>query len=367
MTEVISKADRLVNGFIGLALSLVLLLLFFHMIRWALNGNHTGPGRTSIAGAIRAFIALFLMIDIWAIMRLLQRVVDISPALAYVIVIMSAALLFAWSLFGIGALLVDGLTHEVNALLSRSIRAIRSIKHGSPIVRYVQARSNQALRLFVILSAGIGVTALSLFWTYSGHDYIARPVIYKDTVPTEEQVYALPLTHEPGDAEILGTTYRNFHYGIELTFPDGWVLEESKDRNSLLSAYSADEDLYVQLNAGIFEDIVGGSHEEYLTGMWRVQKYIAGSFAEQSVGVVNSSVVNNRDIAYSSSTLITLASYWRFEGDSVGVVYDSYLVFRNNPVFFTLQVKSWGDAPDGVHLRTIEELSASIKLTPLTP
>ncbi len=365
VVQILSDTNRALNGFIGLTISLGLILLFAHLIRWAIVGSHSKTGRASIATAVRAFIAIFFMIDVWAIMRLIQRITELSPAIAYVILIFGAVLLFAWSILGLGDLLIESIVGAVRIFTAYTIRMIRHVSHPSTIISYIQSKNDAVLRFFILLTMAVGVSVISIIWSLTGHAETSRPVVFRDSAPISESMGAMALTREDGGVEINGTTYTNKHYGISITYPDGWILEESTSSNTLILAYSKDKEFFSGLNAGVFEDVLDGSHDAYLTGVWRIQKFIFGAFAEDSEGVLQTQTVDFPDIGYSSSTRITMKSYWRFDTGQIHLVRDTYLAFRNNPVFYTLQVRAWGETTDDEYAQAVYDISDSIKLLPL--
>lgn len=344
MMQILADTNRILNGFIGLAILLVLILLFLHTIRWAVYGSRSTQGRLALAGALRAFIALFFMIDIWALIRVVQLVVHISPAVAYALVIVGAVLLFSWSLLGIGSLLIDSLIRGVHVFVDFSILHIRAIKHTSRAVKFLQKRTDAGLRFLVLFTMIVGVTAMSMFWQFTGTVNPPHPLEKKNLYSESQEAVAEALVHEDGDAEVIGTNYHNYRYGVSVTFPDGWDVYMSTSTNTLAFAWSKDGTLYSQLNAGSFADTPGSSQDDYNRTFWRVQRNVHLNYAQESSGILQTTIERSRDFNGWASSMMRIVSYWPYNDGSNGLVFDDYLVFGHGPVYYTLQFKYWNSA-----------------------
>ncbi len=366
MMHLLEEANRFINGFIGLCILLILTLLFLHIMRWMVLGSRSSTGRASIGGALRAFIALFLIVDIWAIIRAFQLVTDISPAVAYLVVLLGALLLGAWSFLGIGSVLVDSLVKSVDWLVNRTILLLRSYKarNRSRAVRFLQSKNDATLRFFLLAIAIIAISIPCFYWAYIGGEPSAKITDVSELERAEEAVYAEPLVHDESDFEIDGTTYINHRYGIRVTYPEGWIVERATSSNTLMIASNSERTLYSQLNAGSYGDIPGSSRDAYLQALWRIEKYVHMNFAENSAGILQANTIALDDISSSSASLIKFVSYWPTEDGGYMPVFDNFYMFGHGPTYFTLHIKYWDEVSEEELESSRQAIMDSIRLTP---
>jgi hypothetical protein len=350
LMQVLADANRFLNGFIGLIILLALILLFLHVMRWAIYGSRSTTGRIALAGALRTFIALFFMIDVWALMRAVQAVTGISAATVYVVLVFGSVLLFAWSLLGIGSIIIDTMIRGVHAFVDFSISHIRAIKRKSRIIRFLQNRTDAGLRFIVLCTMVLGVSAIATYWQFTVPSPAPYPLEERDIYSATDEPAAEALVHEDGDAEVVGTQYRNSRYGISVTFPDGWSVYTSTSTNILAFAWSEDGQTYSQLNGGSYADLPGSTAENQNTAFWRVQRNVQVIYATESRGILQTSVERGPDFGDSRSNMVRFATYWPYNDGSTALVIDDYLVFGHGPTYYTLQFKYWNaDLADETH------------------
>lgn len=339
--NVMSNINTMLNAGIGLVITLTVLLLLLQLFRWALHRRDDEKAHDAAIGAMRALVALFLSVDVWFIIRLAQRVVDISPVVAYGVVMFSFLLLGAWSLFGIGRIVLDALSVALNWCLDLALRLIRYAEPNAQFLLWVQKRSDDALRFGVLFLVVAAVTAGVMVWTYAPTNEISTRVLHAysvETVPGSE------LVRGSGDASVSRTTYSNSRYGISITFPEDWVLAVLSDSDGLVEAVDPDGRFYVRLNAGSFDDLASSTVDDaYLTALWRIQKNILGGFAANSIGIEESEISASNDIGGMKASYQRIASYWLESDGGVGFYHDGYYVFGRYPIFYTLQFRGRDD------------------------
>ena len=334
------------NTAIGLLITVTVVVFFVYLVCWYVSGRDTDQEKQAVRGAMRTFIALFLMINIWSVMTLLNTMVAMSDITAWVGFCTAFFLLGFWSLFGAGEPLVRLFAHTLNtgldATTSLLSRHVKRFKRLSP----------DTARLFALLFVGALITIVGFFATDN-----PSPAEQGGAPPRKAITYSNPLVYEKGDASLENNHYVNKRYGIEITYPDGWTVSEATTNGSLVYAYDKEHGIYSFLNAGTYADLAAGSRQEYLTALWRVEKNIHLNFASSSVGILSSETTPYADVGGSTSTLLRFASFWNLTDGTIGPVIDSYVMFGTGPVYFTLQL---GTANAQLGFDVLNDTSAEI-------
>lgn len=140
------------NDFIVLAITLVACAFFFYLTQWIYSGSNRDQERNAAKGAIKGFIAMLLVLNIWYVLGAIQYVAGLSNIVAFGVFSVFIFLLSFWSLFGIGDSIV--------ILVSRGIENITD---------FVLTKYGQRIKLkngsIAILHGPLLITFLLLFIT----------------------------------------------------------------------------------------------------------------------------------------------------------------------------------------------------------
>lgn len=354
---------RVLNGCIGLIITLAIITLFLYLLRWVFSG--TDPVRIRIAakGAMRSAAALFLMVNIWFVIRLLNKIVDISPLTAYAIFAVSFVIWGAWSVFGIGDSLLRLFAQAASSAINALMRWTRILQNRFPSIgKYVVSLSDTSLKLAIALVIFLVATPV----VYIGFTPVGTSEPAAGGAPTPV-LYADPLFRGKDDARLARNRYENTRLGISIEYPHDWVVSELpiSDPNGLAEARNDGVRVYSRLNAGVFADLATSSREAYLTALWRVEKNIHAQFASSSEGILYAETISMDDIASTSAAVLKFVAYWpSVQGENSVPVYDSYIVFGKGPVYFTLEFETDDlDFAAGQLGETVQEVLSSIKIS----
>jgi hypothetical protein len=321
--------NTFINAAIGLLITIAVVAFFMYLISWVIAQPDSELQKTSIRGATRSLMALFLMINIWSIVRILQALMGLSGVILYAVFFLAFLLLGFWSLFSLG----DGFVRLISYVANYCVDAVAAL-----LRRYIsrfQGLSTDAARFTALLVLVVLLT-LATFTSISGGSGAGSQSSNADRSNT----YALPLQHEPGDATLNGRTYSNSRYGIDITYPSGWVVTQGTTTDELVESRNDTLGVYSRLNAGMFPDLASNTREAYLTALWRVEKNIHQHYATESAGVLSADTTDYGQIASSSASVLAIRSFWILSDGSIGTYFDDYLIFGNGPVYFTLQFQT---------------------------
>ena len=101
LVNALTSFSTILNACIGLAITIIVIAFFAYLVRWVVASDGSENQKIAARGAFRAFLALFLGINIWWIMRLLDAIFALSPVTEYALFLLFFVLLTCWSLFGI--------------------------------------------------------------------------------------------------------------------------------------------------------------------------------------------------------------------------------------------------------------------------
>lgn len=162
LLQKLSELNAFANGMIGLCITIVIIAFFVYLITWLFSSQGTELEKESIKGAMRSFLVIFIMVNIWFIVRVLQWVANISPVVATLVFTGVMILTCFWSLFGLGAAVSNAMSATLNAFLDiavswyRRLRGIDEHDLQSKWQRY-------GLRLTVFFVIGVLFTAIGFF------------------------------------------------------------------------------------------------------------------------------------------------------------------------------------------------------------
>ena len=101
LVNALTSFSTILNACIGLAITIIIIAFFAYLVRWVVASDGSENQKIAARGTFRALIALFLGINIWWIMRLLDAIFALSPVTEYALFLLFFVLLTCWSLFGI--------------------------------------------------------------------------------------------------------------------------------------------------------------------------------------------------------------------------------------------------------------------------
>jgi uncharacterized membrane-anchored protein len=223
-----------------------------YLTLWALSGANDERRQKAVEGATRSFAAIFLMVNIWGIVRVVNMVTYISPLTEYLIFLVFFLILGAWSLFNIGAGFVGLLAGVVNAIVAGVARLIARIPGESRFAQRIRSVRPGTLQFFVIILAAL---TMSPFWI---------PTVIADRAGTflPPEVATAETAGEEGIIE--GTTYTGG--GFSVTYPDDWTLSSSEAGNFFEASRGA-----IQSRATLYMEDEGA--ESYLySRSWRLEQ-----------------------------------------------------------------------------------------------
>ncbi|PIR82785.1 hypothetical protein COU20_00455 [Candidatus Kaiserbacteria bacterium CG10_big_fil_rev_8_21_14_0_10_59_10] len=99
----LSNFLALSNAAIPIFMTLIVLALVIFVFRWIVSKPGTVSHRVALDGVARAAIGIFLVVNIWVLIRLVDLAVSFSDAAAYGIVFLALLLFGFWSAYNIGA------------------------------------------------------------------------------------------------------------------------------------------------------------------------------------------------------------------------------------------------------------------------
>jgi len=151
--------NTIINALVPIIISLILLTGLIYLIRYALSAQNIDESRVSIRGATRAFVALFITINIWTIIRIVQDIGSMSTAVAYFLFFFSFLLFGFWSLFSIGDTFVSLITRFTNWIMDQSIKLlIPHLGMSSLAKRFKNA--DEKMQRFVILLIVLSIVSI---------------------------------------------------------------------------------------------------------------------------------------------------------------------------------------------------------------
>jgi hypothetical protein len=112
----LSTLNDFLNRFIGLAILVCVCALLVYVIAWIFAAEHSEFNQKMIRGAIRSYIGLFLMVNVWTILHLLQIVVKMSPLTAFLVFFTLIIVMAFWSLFNLGNAISEAFSEGVRRL-----------------------------------------------------------------------------------------------------------------------------------------------------------------------------------------------------------------------------------------------------------
>lgn len=159
---VLDYVNSIVNASIPIIITLVMVAAFVHIFRWVKAEQDSEEYKSAIKGATRGLIALFIMVNIWTVIRLVDGVAALSPLAAYTIFFLSFLIFGFWSLFSIGDSFVALLSKSVDLVLDYTTAGLRSVLKNTHWFSSANMGAQRAISLGLIV---LLVSAVSLlFW-----------------------------------------------------------------------------------------------------------------------------------------------------------------------------------------------------------
>lgn len=329
----LSFVNTFLNATIGLLITVAVTTFLLYLLCWIFAVKDTPFQKAAVRGSFRSFIALFFMVSIWGVIRLLQNVVFLSDITAYGAFFLLFFFFGLWSIFGAGNALVSLLARAVEAFSGYILPALRKLGRN----RF----SDDVLKLAVLIVAAI------LFSAWSFIPLRDRP--RENTIrelPASTWLSSLALIKEKGDSNIHRQTYTNERLGVSITYPEGWEMKELElaDHDGLVQAYSEELGIYSRLNAGGFDGVASSTEDSQIIAAWSIQKNILSGYNADSAGIHNAEIYAVGDIGGTPGTYQSLTADWWLPDGTVRRYYDGYYIFGKGPVFFTLQFQTPSDA-----------------------
>ena len=116
----ISAVGTFVNGLVGLCILTLALAFAVFLILWVFASDGSDAQKIGVRGSYRAVLALFMLFNMWAFLRLLDAIASLSPIATFLVFLGSFILLTSWSLFSVG----DGLTYLISLGVNASITCV---------------------------------------------------------------------------------------------------------------------------------------------------------------------------------------------------------------------------------------------------
>lgn len=218
---------------------------------WATSGSNEVRRQKAVEGATRSFAALFLMVNIWGVVRLVNAVTYISPLTEYLIFFLFFLILGAWSLFNIGAGFLGLISSFVNAVVAAASALVARVPGESWLAQKIRGARPGVLRFVLIVVIAV---ALSPFWIPTFKADTIDPLLGGGTVPVAEAAR--------GGVE--GTTYTET--GFSITYPEDWSVQLGESG----SLYEATRDA-IRSNATLYAE--GEGSDTYLySWSWRAEQ-----------------------------------------------------------------------------------------------
>lgn len=245
------------NALIGLSITVGIAAVFVHLICWIISKKDANRN-LAIKGATRGMIAVFLMVNIWSIFRLVLAVVDFSNITAFWVYVAAVILFAFWGLFSLGDGFIRLLSIVLDYVLDLSITYVRRMgaRSESSVARWLRSAGQVKLRLIAL-----GVLAL-----------LITPLSFADfSAPKDSQWRPL-----------FGTENR-----LLLTFPPEWVVTvEGQTSPVLLTAlyasstatlygYYYDGPLTIEgfVPSDQFSDLTNSVAKKYTDAGWALQYF----------------------------------------------------------------------------------------------
>ncbi len=139
------------NAMFPTVLSLITLAFITYLFRYVITRENTAKSSEYMKGAVRAAVALFLMLNIWMIIRAISWIMELSPTAMYMILILAFILFSAWSLFAIGDAFVALVSGLLKLIVDKFVEVIKKMSEDTPIGRKLNNLRHSELRLIVLV------------------------------------------------------------------------------------------------------------------------------------------------------------------------------------------------------------------------
>ena len=197
----LSFINTFLNACIGLLITVAIVTFFTYLACWMFGKTGSELSTVGKRGAMRAFTVLFLMINIWFIIRLLDGVVALSNVVAYAVFFFTFLLLGFWSLFGVGDASVRLLSRAADWLLDIFVMLARRVGAAAGESRsalWLQKADQRTLRFCAFVVLALILTPLSFidFSTQATSD-TSSATSTSAWSPLGEANNTLPLTFPP--------------------------------------------------------------------------------------------------------------------------------------------------------------------------
>lgn len=346
----LTSINTFLNAVIGLLISLAVVTFFLYLFGWLMAQPGTALHSRSVRGSFRAAIVIFLMVDIWGIIRLVNNLVLLSDVTAYGIFFFAFLLLGFWSLFGAGDAFVALAVRAAEAVSAYAISFLRN--------RGFTRFSDNAIKFGLLLIIGgvfsLWMAFISVSQTSGERQSSSAPIV---------QPYSRALERGADDATVVGNRYVNSRHGIEIAFPDDWSVTLLNESDGLVAATDPMGEVYVRLNGGTFDDITEPSGENDLRALWRVVRNLYMSYASSSEDILRSEVSSFDPVASTTASYISFATYGYNVQNEVVPQYDSYVVFGEAGRYFTLSLSTSGyDKEAGEYSEVFNQILSTIRL-----
>jgi len=162
--QTLGFANTFLNASIGLFITTDIIAFFAYLLCWIFAKSDTELERTATRGATRSFIALFLMVNIWGIMRLIMSVVYLSPVTEYAVFFGAFFILGFWTLFSVGDGFVRLLSYALDVIFMNLEQTVRILAGRFALSRrLVLPLKTGTLRLILIVVAALAITSYTFY------------------------------------------------------------------------------------------------------------------------------------------------------------------------------------------------------------
>ncbi|MFA7309814.1 MAG: hypothetical protein WC050_02810 [Candidatus Paceibacterota bacterium] len=351
----LSFVNTFLNACIGLLITVAVVTFFSYLLCWVFAKANSELSTEGRRGATRAFIVLFLMINIWFIIRLLDAIVGFSNTLAYEVFFFSFLLLGFWSLFGMGDAFMRLLARALDGILDALVFVVRRAggQGESALSSWLLKVDQKTLRFCMLVILALCITPFS---------FIVYPEPTQKAASQTAPAYTFEVQHEPGDSAVKDNTYENTRYGIAIQFPKDWEVTAATSTEGLVLASNKERTLVAQLNAGSYGFSSANSADPFLDTMWAVQKNMLGDAARNSGGVISSSMSTYKEVGSAPAALLIINAYWPVHGTFTSC-YHYYYIFGKGPVFYTIEFNTCAQEMLNEQTgKTIESILDTIKI-----
>jgi len=221
ITEFLLLVNTIVNAFVPITISLLLLAGIAYLVRYTFSPNDSESSRVSIRGATRAFVAVFITVNIWTIIRLIQDIYSISLNTAYFIFFFSFLIFGFWSLFSIGDTLIALITRLFNWAVEKIIALIIPHLGESGFATWFK-NTKRETRHFIVL---VGILILVSIFTIGKmqlQSYAGDNVEQFEAREARNNTTSIPLGGASGAID--QNTFSNAEYGFAVSFPQTWTI-----------------------------------------------------------------------------------------------------------------------------------------------